>query len=129
MISVVEYEGISLQPGKLNVESKPKLGKVLFYKSFDLVLTCLVEHFYFYSCTQELFLPSCRARLFINVSLSNIFEKNGGKKKPFCIYILQVKTVLQVILQHASTSGVLCLNCSCTFMETAICCSEHFLYP
>lgn len=44
------------------------------------------------------------------------------------LYIF-LKTVLQVILQHASTNMVLCLNRLCTFMETAVCCYEHFLYP
>ena len=77
-------------------------------------------------CTQELFLPSRRAKLFINVSLSNVCEENGGKKILFYIYFFT--TVLQVILQHANTSGILCLNHSCTFLETAIHCAEHFLF-
>lgn len=62
----------------------------------------------------------------MNVSLLNAFDNDGGKKTLLYIFL---KTVLQNILQHASTNGVLCLNHSCTFMETAIHCYEHFLDP
>lgn len=98
-----------------------------FYKSFDLLLTCLVEHFYFYC-----FVPRSYFYLAVEQNCSQMYpfqmsvRKMEGKKILFYIYFF--KTVLQVILQHANTSGMLCLNHSCTFLETAIHCAEHFLF-
>lgn len=87
MISILEYEGVSFPLGRLNVESKCTLGKVSFCQSLDLLGTRWGRAFLLLLfCNQELFLPSCGARLFINVFLFNVSEENVGGEKTF-VYI------------------------------------------
>lgn len=107
-------------------KDSPHLERFCFRNHFICFQHTWAEHFYPY-CSMP------RNSLYIileqECSWNHPFQmplSRGGDKEHLYIFL---KTVLQVILQHASTNMVLCLNCLCTFMETAIRCYEHFLYP